>query len=191
MTLENKAKLSFVVFLGISILIIVFSIYPLFKSINDNAVELSFKKQDALYLDNKLENIDEFKRNYKEIKGNLEKGENLFATSEAPVDFIGFLEEISKNTYISIEIAPSPLAKSLNDPWFSMVFQIRAVSGFRNFLEFIEKLETGPYLTQIKSLNITRLTSEALRAKSLIGYSIGDVRSDFSVKVFADQTLEL
>ena len=80
MTLENKAKLSLVIFLGISILIMVFSIYPLFRDINDNAVELSFKKQDALYLDNKLENIDEFKKDYKEIKGNLEKGENLFAT---------------------------------------------------------------------------------------------------------------
>ncbi|MCP6718439.1 MAG: hypothetical protein KJI70_02785 [Patescibacteria group bacterium] len=191
MTLENKAKLSLIIFLGISILIIVFSIYPLFKSINDNAVELSFKKQDVLYLDNKLENIDEFKRNYKEIKGNLEKGENLFATSEAPVDFIGFLEEISKNTYVSIKMAPSPLAKSLNDPWFSMVFQIKTVSSFRNFLEFIEKLETGPYLTQIKSLNIVRLTKENLRAESLSGYSIGDARGDFSVKVFANKTLGL
>ena len=73
----------------------------------------------------------------------------------------------------------------------SMVFQIKTISAFKNFLEFIEKLETGPYLTQIKSLNITRLTEEGLRAKSLSGYSIGDVRSDFSVKVFADQTLEL
>jgi len=191
MILENKAKLSLIIFLGISILIIVFSIYPLFKSINDNAVELSFKKQDVLYLDNKLENIDEFQRNYKEIKGNLEKGENLFAASEAPVDFIGFLEEISEKTYVSIKIAPSALSKAFNDPWFSMVFQIKTISGFRNFLEFVEKLETGPYLTQIKNLNITRLTKKDLSTGNLSGYSIGDAQGNFSVKVFTNGMLEL
>lgn len=191
MTLKNKTKLSLIIFLALSVFILIFLVFPLYKNIKDNATELSFKKQDSLYMDNKLENIEEFRKNYKEIKANLEKGENLFVKSEAPVNFIGFLEEISQESNVSIEISPSAPAKKVDDLWYSIIFQIDANGRFPNVLKFIEKLESGPYLIQIETLGIIRLTADDLRSKDLARYSIGDAKASFSIKAFANQTSEL
>jgi len=190
MTLKTKTKLSFIVFLALSIFILIFLIFPLYKNIKDNAAELSFKKQDSLYVDNELKNIEEFRKNYKEIKANLEKGENLFAKSEAPVNFIGFLEETSQESNISIKISPSVPIKKVGDPWYSIIFQINANGRFPDILKFIEKLESGPYLTQIETLGIIRLTADDLKSKELARYSIGDAKAIFSIKAFANQALK-
>jgi hypothetical protein len=181
MNLANKVKLSLIIFLALTILMLVLFIYPLYKNIQDNTVELSRQKQDSLYLDDKLKNIDEFKKDYKEIRKNINKGESLLVRSEAPVSFIGFLEQISEESDISIKISPSPAIKKLGDAWYSMVFQISTTADFGNFLKFIEKIELGPYLTQIENLNIG-LTDEDLNADS-----VGHIKSNFSLKAFANQ----
>ncbi len=191
MTLKNRVKLSLAIFVTLSIFMIVFLIYPLFKDIKENAAELSLKKQGSLYLDTKLENIEEFRRGYKEIKANLEKGENLFVNSEAPVDFIGFLEDISEDSNVSIKISPSEPTKKTGDSWYSIIFQVNAVSSFPNLLRFIEKMESGPYLIQIESINITRLALENLKSKELQAYSVGDASASFSIKAFANQVSKL
>jgi len=191
MSLANKVKLSLIVFFVLSIFILVFFIFPLNKDIKNNAVELTFRKQDSLYLDNRLKNIEEFRKDYKEIRKNIDKGESLFVKSEAPVNFIGFLEEISENSNVSIKISPFPVAKKLGDKWYSMIFQISAAAGFENFLEFLEKIELGPYLIQIENLDIVRLTARDLNAKELAAYSIGDIKANFSLKAFANQIPEL
>lgn len=186
MTLKNKVRLSLAIFLTLSVFMIVSLIYPLFKDIKENAAELSLKKQDSLYLDAKLENIEEFQRGYKEIKENLEKGESLFVNAEAPVDLIGFLEDTSEDSNVSIKISPSEPTKKIGDPWYSIIFQVNAVSSFPNLLRFIEKIESGPYLVQIENINITRLTLENLRSQGLQAYSVGDARASFSIKAFAN-----
>jgi len=191
MTLKNKTNLSLIVFLALSIFILIFLVFPLYKNIKDNAVELSLKKQDSLSVDNKLKNIEEFRENYKEIKENLEKGENLFVKSEAPVNFIGFLEEISQKSNVSIKIFPSAPMKKVSDPWHSIIFHINANGRFPDILKFIERLESGPYLTQIETLGIMHLTANDLKAEGLAGYSVGDAKVSFSIKTFADQTSEL
>jgi len=191
MILKNQIKLSLIIFLALSIFILIFLVYPLYKDIKDNATELSFKKQDSFYMDNELKNIEEFKKNYKEIGVNLEKGESLFVKSEAPVNFIGFLEKTSENSDVSIEISPSASVKKINDQWYSIVFQINANGKFPDILKFIEKLESGPYLSQIETLNVTRLTADNLRSKEFAGYSVGDAKTRFSIKAFANQISEL
>lgn len=191
MTLKNKIKLSLIIFLALSIFILILLVYPLYKNIKDNATELSFKKQDSFYVDNKLKNIEEFKKNYKEIGASLEKGESLFVKSEAPVNFIGFLEKASEDYDVPIKISPSAPVKKINDPWYSIVFQLSASGKFPDIIKFIEKLESGPYLAQIETLNITRLTADNLKSKEFAGYSVGDVKISFSIKAFANQTSEL
>ncbi len=186
MILKDKIKLSLIVFLALSIFILIFLVYPIYKNIKDNAIELSLKKQDSLYIDNKLSNIEEFKKNYKEIKANLEKGESLFIKSEAPVNFIGFLEKISENSDVSIKISPSAAVIKMDDFWYSIMFQINASGRFPDILKFIEKLESGPYLTQIETLDIIRLTVNDVRSKEFAGYSVGDTRASFSIKSFAN-----
>jgi len=191
MNLANKVKSSLIAFLVLSIFILIFFIFPLNKDIKNNAVELASQKQDSLYLDNRLKSIEEFRKDYKEIRKNIDKGQNLFVKSEAPVNFIGFLEEISENSNVSIKISPFPVAKKLGDKWHSMVFQISAVADFENFLKFLEKIESGPYLIQIENLDIVRLTAQDLNARELAAYSVGDIKTNFSLKTFANQISEL
>jgi hypothetical protein len=154
-------------------------------------MELVLRRQDSLQLDNTLKSIEEFRKDYKEIRKNIDKGESSFLKSEAPVNFIGFLEKISENSNTSIDISPSPVVKKLGDKWYSMIFQISATAGFENFLKFLEKIESGPYLIQIENLNIVRLTTQGLSAEELEAYSIGDIKANFSLKAFANQVPEL
>lgn len=191
MTLKNKIKISLIIFLALSIFILIFLVYPLYKNIKDNATELAFKKQDSFYIDNKMKNIEEFKKNYNEIGVNLEKGESLFVKSEAPVNFIGFLEKTSEDSDVSIKISPSVPVKKINDPWYSIIFQLSAIGKFPDILKFIEKLESGPYLTQIETLDIIRLTADNLKSKEFAGYSVGDAKINFSIKAFANQVSKL
>ena len=191
MTLKNKIELSLIIFLALSIFILIFLVYPLYKDIKDNAAELSFKKQDSFYIDNKLKNIEDFKKNYQEIGVSLEKGESLFVKSEAPVNLIGFLEKTSEDFNVPIKISPSAPVKKINGPWYSIVFQISASGKFPDILKFIEKLESGPYLSQIEILNITRLTADNLKSKEFAEYSVGDVKINFSIKAFANQDSQL
>lgn len=185
MTLRNKINLSLVIFLILSILLIVFLIYPLFKDIENNSRELILKKQETAVLEDRIKNIEEFRENYRQINPNLEKIVTLFVDSRIPIEFIDFLEKNSRDCQISIKLSPSSATKVAKDPWSSINFQINAAGSFSNFLKFIEKLESSKYLIEIKNLNISHLTEAELRSIEFEDFSIRDIKANFILKVYA------
>lgn len=186
MNLKNKINLSLVTLLLLAILLVVFLIYPLYKDIRNNSQELISQKQNLIYLEDKLESIEEFRKNHREIKQNLEKTKTLFVNSEAPVGFIGFLERTSQACQASIGISPSSITRNAKDPWPHIAFQINSISSFPNFLKFLDKLESSPYLIEIQGLSINQLTERELRSEELETFSVGDIRASLSIKAFAN-----
>jgi Tfp pilus assembly protein PilO len=173
MTITKKINLSIITFAILVILLVVFIIFPLFREIKDNSRELISQKESLATLEEKIGNLEKFKILYKELEQILEKIDNLFINSEVPVEFISFLETTAENCQQKIEISPTSAKKSEKELWSSLTFQIASTGSFPNFLKFLEKLETSPYLIEIKNINIS---------KSGEG---GDVKAIFSVKVFA------
>ena len=97
MNIKNKINLSLIFFLFLSIFFVAFLVYPLLKDIKNNSKEIISQKKEVLSLENKIKDIEEFRKNYAKIRPNLEKIETLFTNSEAPIDFISFLEKTSQD----------------------------------------------------------------------------------------------
>lgn len=186
MTLKNKITASIITLLLLVVCFIVFLIRPLYKDIEESSLEIVFEKQKIVALESKIKNIEEFRKNYQGIKENLEKVEGLFINSEAPVDFISFLEESSQITRIPLEISPSSVREEGSDKWPSIAFSLSSTCPFTNFLRFLEKLESGPYLIKVTGLNIGKLTEKEMESQRLEGLSFGDVQVSLSIKVFAN-----
>jgi len=183
MNIKNKINLLSILFLFLSIFLITFSIYPLLEDIKNNSKEIISQKKEVLSLENKIKDIEEFRKNYVKIKPNLEKIETLFTNSEAPIDFISFLEKTSQDCQVSIKIAP--VAITSEEPWPSLSFSITSAGSFPNFLRFLEKIESGSYLTEIQNLSIRRLQDTELKSKEFENLSLGDIQASFLIKVFA------
>jgi len=189
MTFKKKIIISIVFFLTLSILLIVFVIYPLFLEIKKNSQDFLFQKQELMTLEEKAENLEKIRILFLEISPGLEKIDNLFVDPKVPVDFIRFLEKTSQDSQLSLKISPGPSLKIEKDPWPFIVFQLSLAGSFPNLAKFLEKLESAFYLIEIQNLTITRLSETELIQPFLekeMGeiYSLGDVKATLSLKVY-------
>lgn len=172
MTIINKIKISAAAIVVFGIVFLFLLILPILKEIKQSSEEVLSQKAALAALEIKTKNLEEFRNQPAETKKNLEKVAALFINREVPVDFISFLEKISRESNLSIKI--SPLAsRAERKPWPTLYFQVTATGSFSNLLKFFEKLESGIYLTEIQGLNAAH---EKL--------SPGDTRASFSLKVF-------
>ncbi|MBZ9572050.1 hypothetical protein KJA15_01775 [Patescibacteria group bacterium] len=183
MKLEPKRKiyLSLAIFGIITILLIVLIIYPFFEEIKKNSKELISQKKRQISLQEEIKSFKEIESLYKTYQSNIEKIDDLFAEPEAPIEFINFLEKNAEKSQLSIEI--SPMAEKETGPWPSLFFQISTIGSFSNFLKFLEKLETGPYLIEISNLNVRKITEKELRVKRFETFSLSDTNALFLIKV--------
>lgn len=185
MNLKNKINLSIFIFLILSIFLVLFLISPLLKDIKAGSAEILVQKENLVTLEAKAESFERFKKSLQEIKPNLEKIDKLFISSEAPVDFIDFLEKTSKESSLEIKISSALSTKVEKDLWPSLVFQITSVGSFPAFLKFLEKLELEVYLIEIQNLNVTRIGEAELKTKEYEKLSSGGVKANLSIKVYA------
>jgi len=184
MTLKNKINLSIIFLILVTIFCVIFIISPLFREIKKGATEIIFQRGDLAALEAKVKNLEKFRSSYQEIEPGLEKIDKLFIDPGVPVDFISFLEKTSQDCQILIKISPALPTKIEKDPWSSLIFQITSVSSFPNFLKFLEKLESSDYLIKVQNLNIVRLSEAELKSKEFEKFSLGDVKANFSLKVY-------
>ncbi len=127
-------------------------IYPLFSEIQKESRDLVFQKAKLAELGQKIQNLNEFQKSYQSYRDDLDKAEELLINSSEPVNFIEFLEEEAQRSELGIEILPFTPEKK-GEFWPSMNFKLTLRGSFDNFLEFLEKLESAPYLIEILSLN--------------------------------------
>lgn len=186
MTTKNKVYLSSVIFVLLGASLIIFLVQPVYKDIGISSEELILEKQTLTSLEAKIKNIEDFRKNYQETKENLEKTKNLFIKLKAPINFIYFLEESARVSQIPLEIFPSQVKENKEGAWSYIVFKIDSACSFPNFLKFLEKLESSPYLIEIHGLTMTKLTEDDLRREKFENYSLGDVNVSLSIKVFAN-----
>lgn len=186
MTTKNKVYLSLVIFVLLGVSLIIFLVQPVYKDIGTSSEELILEKQTLTSLEAKIKNIEDFRKNYQETKENLEKTKNLFIKFKAPISFIYFLEKSAQVSQIPLEIFPSQVKENKEGVWSYIVFKIDSVCSFPNFLKFLEKLESSPYLIEIYGLTITKLTENDLKREEFENYSLGDINISLSIKVFAN-----
>ena len=184
MSQNKKTFLISIIFGLITLTIIGFIILPLLRGIKKNSGELSVVKRDLFISQGKAGGLEQIKETYEGLKPDLERIEKLFVDSKVPVDLIQFWEKTAIDSGISIEISPSSLKTIGEDPWNSMGFQISLIGPFPSFLKFLEKTENAPYLIEVQSLTVKKLTEGELGLVKYKQFSLDDVKITLLTKVY-------
>lgn len=184
MSSKKKIYLS-LIFFGIISLLFLFLIIPHFLGeIRKNSENLVSSKNELISLQREIKNLKELKITYQTSQANLAKIDEIFIDSEAPIEFIDFLEKNAQISQQKIEISLVSKKEAEDELWPSLFFQISTFGSSPKFLKFSEKLENSPYLIEVLNLNIKKLTEREIQSAKFQGLSLGDVKSTFLIKVF-------
>lgn len=157
---KNPIYIKIAIFLLADILIIIFGIYPIVKDIKASINELAFGQKNMAFLENQVNEIENFKKNASLYKDNIDKAISMFINSENPVDFIEFLETASSSSEITSEI--SIPANKEDTKSATAIFQISAIGKFSNVIKFLEKIESGNYLVKVQNLTLKKIEDSSL-----------------------------
>ncbi len=163
----------------ISLVLLLVFVWPLLKSIKNSPLELvNVKKELALFQDKATGNIKEI---YQEVEPNLEKVDQLFIDSQSPIDLIKFWRDRARELNLNINISPLSSSEDEKDYWNNIVFRLNLTGSFSDFIRFLEKTESGPYLAEVRDLTVRKLSESELVFE---GFSSGAVKADLTLKVF-------
>lgn len=177
MTIEKRTNISIVTFIALVILITFFVIHPIFREISKDSQWLVSEKSRFLTMSDRIKDLKSFDVLYENREEVLGQIDDLFIDPEVPVDFIDFLEKTADQSSVNIEISPFSVGKKGKDSWPFLNFQITISGSFPSFLLFLEKIENGPYLIEIKSLTVNQ-AKEAKRSE-------GNIEAILSLEVFS------
>lgn len=168
----------------ITLALIGFVIYPLFKGIKETSQELIAVKKELALIQTGAENVKQIEESYQALKTDLEKIDRLLIDPEVPIDLIEFWESLAADLEISIDISPFSIRVSETDPWDSIGFQITLIGSLPNFLKFLEKMEYSPYLIEIQNLAIKKLAGKGLKLEGYEQISPGDISGTLVAKIY-------
>lgn len=185
---NNKIYFAVAGFLIAGLVLMIFVIRPLFKNIKEFSEQLFLFRQELVLLENKAQQSSVLEEKFQVLEPKLKRIKNLFVSSEMPVDFIQFLEIMAGESNVEINISLVPQkAKSKEETAFSFLqFQLSVLGASPNCLQFLEKLETAPYLIEIDNLNVRRIAEEQLKTEKHQEFFVGDTEFNFSIKVFTN-----
>jgi len=177
---SNKNKKIYIilsVFGIISLLLAIFLIWPLFKEISDKSADLILTKSNIADLDSQISEVEKFKKNYQEYKPNFDKIDRLFIDANNPVEFIEFLENSATQLQVTSQISLSQVTVA---PQPFVTVRVSSKGSFSGVSNFVKKVETGPYLVEIQSLNIQN-SQDSNAPKELVPKTF---EASLSIKVF-------
>lgn len=185
MIIKNKINIFILVFSLVTVALIFILTGPFLNNIKESSKKFSEQKIQISLIEKRIENVEKFKKTYKEKESNFKQIESLFVNEFVPIDFIDFIEKTADGLGLLYEISPDPIVKNEKNKWSSLVFKIKLTGSFSNFMKFLEKIENSPYLIKIQDFNIT---SQA-EGKANIGkvVSADDVEGIISIEVFTDR----
>jgi len=183
-----NAKKQIILFSGVCLaisLILIFSfIAPLIIGIKNSSLELIDIEKELSIIHEKAGGINDTKEICDAISPDLERSENLFVNLEVPVSLMEFLENNADNLSLSVKTSPVFLKEVKDDIWDFVGFRLTITGSYDNFMRFIEKIESAPFLTEIQELSARTLTSSELGIDGYEAFSLGDVSASLTIKVF-------
>lgn len=181
---KKKIKISMLI---MAVIIIVFSaaaVYPLIREIKKISGQILSVKGDLSLLQAQIQNLEIFEKQSHDYQENIDKIGDLFIDPQVPIDFFEFLEKEALNAGLSLSITPAPGSLAKGDLWPSLNIQLVLDGPFPKFFLFLERLESSPYLVEVKSLGLTRITQTSIVTQGLGNTSVGDVQAKLSIKVY-------
>jgi hypothetical protein len=165
MALLKKNYFFFTSFLALIVLLAAFLNFLILTEIQKKSQAFFSGKERIVSLLQGEENRKEIENLYKNYQPDFDKIDKVFVETEAPIEFINFLEKTASSSSLSFKIVSLTKKMDKNTPWPSITFQLSAQGSFPNFLKFLEKLENSPYLIETTDLNVTAPTQKGAKLK--------------------------
>ncbi len=182
MSFENKMLTIALSLVLAFILLCVFIVFPLGKSIKAQADELFFIRKEFKTVREKSQTLTNWETKYSELKPDFERIKSLHVDKEVPVDFLDFLEKTAHNSDLLIEISLTPK----KDDEKSLNLKLVLFGSPQDCLMFIEKIELAPYLIEIGNFDLTKLSEEHLKLERYSSLSQGDIELDIYLKAITN-----
>lgn len=178
---NNKIYTILSIFGLADLFLVVFFIWIPLKEIEKNSEDLISARNSTVVLSAQRNAEEDFENNYASYKPEFEKIDQLFIDPNNPVDFIEFLENTASDSQITSQISlPSSTSDYSKAAQNFINFQFSSKGGFPELLNFIKKIEAGPYLIEIENLTIQSSQDNDSSKKS----SYKEFDATFSIKVF-------
>ena len=149
----KKTAVISIIFEVIITILFCFVIYSLLSGVRNNSQELILAKRELVLFKTKTEEFEQCKEAYGGLKTDLEKIDELFINPDVPVDLIKFWRKTANDSGLLIDISPTSVEATETTSWDSIGFRLSLIGSFSNFLRFLEKIETAPYLIEIQNLS--------------------------------------
>jgi len=159
-----------------------FGLLPFFEAIKKNSEELTFQKGALQFFQNRIEDFENYQKNYSLYEPIFKEIDNSFVDPEVPIEFIKFLEKEAEKSELLIRISPLAFTSSGADPGIPVGFQVSLEGSFSNCLRFLERLEQSSFLVEIP-----RLTVQRIGKKTAEGLEIINISFLLDVKVFSKE----
>lgn len=154
----NKSQRKAYISLAISALIIAFLFYlgnvffP--KEIEKSSLELVENKKKIVGLENRNKKIESFRKDYENIKGEMNAIYGTMVFSGKIVDFITELENAAEKNGIKLEKKYIEKEENIkNDDFSTAYFEINAYGRFSNIMHFLSYVENLKYFVEIENIN--------------------------------------
>lgn len=174
----EKNSIKTIIFFGAIYFGLIFSIYYLIEKIENDKKEFLSIREEILSLREKESFLLDFKSTINRIFPDLIKIDNLFVLQKDPISFLNFLEKISSENNVKLEIKSSSI-KEENEISY-LIFTLDLTSSYPNFFKFLTKLEKGPYMVQITKVAISRIEEKSAEKE---GAKEGDIKVNLNFQV--------
>ena len=132
---------------GVVLISVLSAVFFLVSEVGKNSQGLLAQKQEFLSSEKKLSDLEGDRQKLEEHKKDLEKIDTLLVEHSSPTDFTDFLRGLTANPLGSIPY------KEIKDKAL-LSFSVSFSGSFPDLLRFIDKIENGPYLSEITTLNV-------------------------------------
>lgn len=173
--MNNKIKTKYISFiLIIFILICGFSIYVYNKKINVLTDEV-YKNKKFVFENEELEKFNSsVEQNKKIIQDISKKIDSLYVPKDNPVVFIEKIENEAKNNNLEISISGVSLEKASDEKkkdnfnYGNLKMVINASGQFQDVTNFLQKVETMPYILTIGGLKMEEGSEEIKKEEEVV-----------------------
>ena len=146
---------------GAIILLFLFLVYlPWAAQIKKSAEDLIFQKEAFFSLKESQEALEKLRKDFINLKPEVEKIEDLFLESENPVEFLNYLEETALSSGILIQTSALSFGGKNNGAFHYLSLQVSFKSRFFNFSKFLDRLENSSFMLEIQNLNVRKIGDE-------------------------------
>lgn len=154
MTINQKIYISIASFVFLAAIFIAFLVYPSFSAIKKSSLELPQEKEKIALLNREAESREKTEALFRKYQQDFETIEKLFVDPDVPLELISFLENTSLNSNAQLTISSLTKRAQMGDPWPSLILELSVTGSPSNFLEFLEKVESAPFLIEVLNLTL-------------------------------------